>query len=173
MQSRLWCIRIIKSVILLACLSFVLWQACKCLSKYYHHPQGITLSMKHIRTLPALPLMTICLSKEFEYSEEAYDRNHLINCAIFRLESYRDEGKWVGHGLAENCTQPRLLHDSIVPKVQDMIHYVGYTRYNRLRVVTKIRPNGATAKKYWKPMDEIKHGRCFTIHHRQDYVDEG
>lgn len=172
MQST-WYIRIIKLVILLACLSFVLWQAWKCLAKYHDNPQGITLSMKHIKAALPLPLMTICLSKELESTEAAYDREALQKCGIYRLESYRDEGKWVGLGTLENCTNAQLLHESIVPKVKDIIHYIGYTRYNRLRTVTKIRPGGPTAQKYWKSMDEIRHGRCFTIHHRQDYIDEG
>ena len=41
------------------------------------------------------------------------------------------ETKWVGYGNDSTCTDPKLLWESIVPKLEDMVSFVEFKYYHR------------------------------------------
>ena len=158
-----------KLTILLGCLTFVAWQSYHCLERFISAPQGTTLSIKHTGGQPA-PELTVCPNDEL-YTYKLYSTDVLRDCGIFRVEAYKDEGKWVGLN-GTNCTDPAKLHEALVPTVEDVIHSIGYIRYGHPdRIV--IKPHTPTGKTHWEPLNWQSHGRCFTIHHRQDFIDQG
>ena len=87
------------------------------------------------------------------------------------MESYRDGGKWSGIG-PENCSNPKLLHETIVPKISDFIDSIIYGRFG-VEKMKILRPHYHAGKRLWKSADQKRRGRCFTINHKESYLEEG
>lgn len=78
-------------------------------------------------------------------------------------EEYEEGANWVGTG-DENCTNPKLLWESIVAKLEDLISFVEFDYYDGTKMIldgTEDKFNMVNAKKFSSVDSEW--GRCYRI----------
>ena len=83
--------------------------------------------------------------------------------ASFTYSTLNDyiNGKWVGNAtLDENCTNPKLLYESIISKPEDLYWSISY-RYFDGTLSTEYASN--TSSEIRSHIDTIFYGRCFTF----------
>ena len=62
------------------------------------------------------------------------------------IETYNKYAKWSGKG-SENCTDPAKLFESIVTKPDDLIYYIRFSFFNRVKRYKAF--INSTSKKTW------------------------
>ena len=148
--------RFLNWLIFSACLLFVLWQCYLALEKFLKVPRATSLTIQESRNYP-IPRFTICpLEKSLEFNQEILD-----GCGSAftggRYEKYKSEGRWIGYG-DTNCTDPKILHDNIMVKPKDLLHYARI-KYFLKSYATKVHQNSSS----WIPVYKRDRGRCFEL----------
>ena len=71
-----------------------------------------------------------------------------------------ESGKWVGNAtLDENCTNPKVLFESIVQKPEDVISHITYDYFDGSDTTVEY----ANSSKIMSRVDTSIYGRCFTF----------
>ena len=106
-----------------ACATFVAIRGYKCLVKYLSKPQADHISYR-FNSRVTFPSISFC-PKEKEKIEE------LTKCKLSR-DDYFKFGEWVGQSLDSNCTDPKVLYQNVMPKLEDLnIEWIEFTTYKR------------------------------------------
>ena len=77
-----------------------------------------------------------------------------------RIDDYKDNATWTGVGSSENCTNPKLLYESLVPKVGNIIEYIEYHYYGN-EIEYEMQSNSEN-QEFWSHVDHSVYGRCYT-----------
>ena len=82
---------------------------------------------------------------------------------LFRWEAYTEKAVWIGFG-DENCTNSKLIFDSVVGKLENLISKIEYFYFHG---------EGETNPNIWHIIDHQNNGRCFMAIPTQKMISKG
>ena len=87
-----------------------------------------------------------------------------------RIDEYKDNATWTGVGSSENCTNPKLLYESIVPKVENIIEYIEFHYFGE-EIEDEIQ--STNDQEFWSYVDHSVYARCFTTSSNRKMKENG
>ena len=107
------------------------------------------------------PGFTIC--PDLDKLEQ--NQNVLKQCNI-KAKDYKDEGQWTGSG-PDNCTDPKVLYDNAISKLEDFLWYV-QIKFHLNTTIVNILPNSSSWTLWTTSFYKIKIGHCYELQVPED-----
>ena len=90
------------------------------------------------------------------------------------MDDYNSHGKWVGNAtLDENCTNPKALFESIVPKSEDFISNIKYIYLDGSETTVEHVTSASSKIMSNVETDFMRYGRCFTFSPTEKMIKSG
>ena len=81
---------------------------------------------------------------------------------------YSKEGKW----FSENCTDPKLLYESIVAKPNELLKSLYFQYYDK-EDIDEITDFEKNVSEIWSTVDDYQYGRCVQINPTNEMISYG
>ena len=155
--------RIVKSVIFLACLSFVSWQCFLSFERFLEKPTVTSLSKEFSKDQP-YPRFTICPSKHSSHLNVHQD---VLQACGVSSRSFTDQGLWTS--TLENCSDTKLLYENAMNLHEDLIvdAKIEYFAQPGIEASEYTIPRNSH---WWKPVHKLRYGRCYELSIPKDNV---
>ena len=147
----------------MACTTFVAVRGYKCVTKYLTEPQSNRISYR-FNSGVAFPAITFC-----PFDEPGFKISELDKCQLTQ-DDYFTAGQWIGKNNNSNCSDPKILYNTLIPKIEDL--NIKWVRFKTFKRTLKLNSTQAIELLHWNKI-YLESMICFELTIPDDIRNEG